>query len=109
MKNKQTTLHNTSYDYRGTGYTRAFIAVDRLRDNKFIGYILSKDEWVVATKFTEGGYGWSKYARSMQELEELLQEHYPSSWESLLMSCNEFEMDIELDYQTSIRTAKRGA
>ena len=109
MKNKQTTLNHTDYDYRGIGYTRAFIAVDRLRDNKFIGYIVTKDEWVVATKFVGGAYGWSKYARSMQELEELLQEHYPNNWESLLMSCYEFEMDIELDYQTSIRTAKRGA
>jgi len=109
MKNKQTKLNNTSYDYRGDSYTRAYIAVDRLQDNKFIGYIPTKDEWIVATKFNDGAYGWSKYAMDMQGLEELLQELYPNTWESLLLSCHAFELDIELDFKTELVRAKRTA
>ena len=108
-KNKQMILNKTSYDYRGLGYTSAFIAVDRLQDNKFIGYIPTKDEWIVATKFNEGAYGWSKYVRDMQGLEELLQELYPSMWETLLLSCYAFELDIELDYKTELVRARRTA
>jgi len=61
MRNKQMTLNGTSYDYRGIGYTRAFIAVDRMRDNRFIGYIPTKDEWIIAIKGIDGSYSNSKY------------------------------------------------
>ena len=107
--NNQTTLNHTNYDYRGTGYTRAFITVDRLQDDKFIAYIPTKDEHIVATKFANGAYGWTKYAVNMQDLEDLLKELYPMQWQALLLEHYNTMLEIELDYKTELMTQKRGA
>ena len=98
-KNNQITLNDTSYDYRGSGYTKAFIAVDRMRDDKFIGYIPTKDEWIIATKFTDGAYGWSKYFMDLDSLIEHLNELSRNSYS---LSVVNFIEEFQGDYETQL-------
>lgn len=42
--------------------------------DKFIGYIASKDEYVIATHFKPHGYGWSQYFQTSAELIEYIAE-----------------------------------
>lgn len=64
--------------YIGSGYTRAEIIAERLPNvfglDKFIGYIPTKDEFVVASKFKPTGYGWSKYFMNTADLIEYLRD-----------------------------------
>ena len=101
--NKQLELNGNDYDYRGTGYTRAFILVDRMRDDKFIGYIPTKDEYVIATKFTEGGYGWSEY---FMNLEDLLKHLESISLNSYSKSVLDFIDYFKLEYNRQIAMNK---
>ena len=77
--------------YRGIGYTRAEVIADRLPgkygQDKFIGYIATKDEYVVATKFTDGAYGWSKYFMDVSDLVDYLREDMGDD----ALACHVFE------------------
>lgn len=68
----------------GTGYTTAEIIAERLPNafgvDKFIGYIATKDEYIVASKFKsqekglKDAYGWSKYFMDIADLVDYLRE-----------------------------------
>lgn len=83
----------------GTGYTKAEIIAERLPnifgENKFIGYIPMKDEFIVATKFQHNSYGWSKYFMNITDLVEYLREN---NYDSLALEVYEY-MDARIpDY-----------
>ena len=64
---------------RGTGYTKATVIVnsissDEIGREKFIGYIPTKDEYIIASKFEGNGYGWTKYFRVLSDLIDHLRE-----------------------------------
>lgn len=58
-------------DTIGTGYTEAtileFITDDK---SKFIGYIPTKQEYIIATVFADNSYGWTTYGKSIQNVME---------------------------------------
>ena len=58
----------------GTGYTEAQIVADRLANDKFIGYLPTKGEYIIATYFQPSGYGWSKYFMNKLDLIDHLRE-----------------------------------
>lgn len=74
--------------HRGSGYTTATIVMDRLPasfgQDKFLGYIPTKDEWIIATKFMGGAYGWTKYFMSLDSLSDHLLEHHNGMRDSLM-------------------------
>jgi hypothetical protein len=82
----------------GTGYTQAEIIAERLPSvfgqDKFIGYIPTKDEYIVASKFygmdgvTKNAYGWSKYFMDIADLVEYLREDM--GYDSLAMEAFDY-------------------
>ena len=105
MKNKQMTLNDTSYDYRGIGYTRAYIAIDRMRDNRFIGYIPTKDEWIIAIKGNDGSYCNSMYFMDFDSIRDYLTD---MSLNSYAMSISIFLDEFQGDYETEIILQSEG-
>lgn len=56
-------------DTIGTGYTEAVILEFITDDNsKFIGYIPTKKEYIIATVFADNAYGWTTYGKSIKEV-----------------------------------------
>jgi len=97
QEHKETMINGNLWDYRGSGYTRAFVIVDRLASERFIGYIPTKDEYVLATRFENGAYGWSHYARDTQELEELLTTANIRGADAILLEALENVHDLCFD------------
>ena len=58
-------------DKIGTGYTEATI-LEFIKDDKskFIGYIPTKEEYIIATVFADNSYGWTIYGSSIQNVLE---------------------------------------
>lgn len=57
----------------GTGYTKAQIIVE-MENNKFVGYIPTNGEYIIATNDNRGGYCWSKYFPDLKNLLNHLKE-----------------------------------
>jgi hypothetical protein len=76
----------------GTGYTQAEIIAERLPSvfgqDKFIGYIPTKDEYIVSSKFYGNAYGWSKYFMNIADLVEYLREDM--GYDSLAMEAFDY-------------------
>ncbi len=92
-----TMINGNLWDYRGTGYTRAFVVADRIASERFIGYIPTKDEYVLATRFEGGAYGWSHYARDTHELEEMLKNANIRGYEAILLEVIDNTHDLCFD------------
>ena len=84
--------------HRGRGYTKATILTDRLPSSfgqqKFIGYLPHKDEWIIASKFLGGGYGWSKYFMTLESLVDHLEA---KGFLSLAVDAVEHDNLLQLD------------
>ena len=79
-------------NYRGLGYTKATVIVDRLSLNRFIGYIPTKGEYIIATKFENNGYGWTHYYR---EIEDIVNDLKKEGCYSPALEVLKFDSNIE--------------
>jgi len=98
--NKQLTLNGNDYDYRGTGYTMAFILVDRMRDDKFIAYIPTKDEYIIARKGVNGSYCNSEYFMSLESLIKHLNAMSNNSYSKSILDFIDY---FKLEYDRQVK------
>ncbi len=79
-------------EYRGRGYTKAVVIADRLSRERFIGYIPTKGEYIIATKFENNGYGGTHYYR---EIEDIVNDLKKEGCYSPALEVLKFDSNIE--------------
>ncbi len=101
--------HMRTAETLGSGYTTAEIIADRLPKSygtsKFIGYIPTKNEWIIASHAVPYGYCWSEYFMSLDSLLEEIKDD-----KALMLTVIEYMDDRAkgIDYSLKVEEVKAG-
>jgi len=97
---RTSTVFNKERQVVGIGYMTAVVSVE-LRDNKFLGYIVNKDEWIVATHTAEDKE-WSNgnYFFGRTEVENYIRDNdmlITTGWNDAYIAVFEFYEALQND------------